>query len=220
MPLKIEDPPLRMLVLSPCAFPCDSSGAVDVGLVSTGISCDKICLQHQLAKSGFFFPFLTNYKAGSKSMLTVRLKHNPEQISGFSSWLWGNLISHLSQLHVIFFSPIHVRKFRIWKIKDNKSGFTNTHLCKTVAEWWGNAQHCCVIEDWLKTRRNPSFEAGWSWEHDHLKPVLLPPVVSVTHRSSPTLIRRVLSDIWRHWHPIAPTCEPAEQGQTPFCRCP
>lgn len=56
LPLKIEDPPFRMLVLSPCAFPCDSSGAVDVGLMSTGISSDKICLQHQLAKSGFFFP--------------------------------------------------------------------------------------------------------------------------------------------------------------------
>lgn len=56
LPLKIQDPLFRMLALSPCTFPCDSSGAVDVGLTSAGISSDKVCLQHQLAKSGFFPP--------------------------------------------------------------------------------------------------------------------------------------------------------------------
>lgn len=83
--LKIEDPPFRMLVLSPCAFPRDSSGAVDVALTSTGISSDKICLQHQLAKSEFFFPVPDKLQSRQQEHINCRLKQDSEQVSGFSS---------------------------------------------------------------------------------------------------------------------------------------
>lgn len=85
--LKIEDPPFRMLVLSPCSFPCDSSGAVDVGLTSTGISSDRICLQHQLAKSEFFFPVPDKLPSRQQEHINCRLKQNPDQVSEFSSQL-------------------------------------------------------------------------------------------------------------------------------------
>lgn len=55
-----------------------------------------------------------------------------------------------------------------------------------------------------------------SWEQDHLKPVLLPPVISVTTHLDTKAHQR-------HRHPTAPSSEPAEQGQTSSsvgtCRC-
>lgn len=125
LPLKIEDPPFRMLVLSPCTFPCDSSGAVDVGLVSIGISSDKICLQHQLAKSGYFFPVSDKLLSRQQEQMNWWAEAQP-RAGLWIFWLTlRSFISPLSQLHatdtfpksvfVAIHSPIWLQKFGIWE---------------------------------------------------------------------------------------------------------